>query len=112
MANYEQDRIDAYNDIKEAGATVELSRTTKGARDPLTGGTIDTVTTHNGVGVFLSFNSREINGTTVLNSDVKMLYAGDLPKIGDIVSGKRIEYIKPLDPDLTGAIIYTCGLRV
>lgn len=111
MADYSAQRAIAQQLITDAGKAVTLTRVTKGDYDPATGGNAETTSTLSGNGVFLRFSNREIDGTTILSSDRKLIYYGAEPKVNDIYGFERVINVKPLDPDESGAIMYTCQLR-
>lgn len=111
MANYPSLRATAARLITSNGKTITLRRAAKGAYDPATGLSAETVANPSGVGVLLKFKNREIDGTTILGSDRKLIYSGDEPKVNDTYGDERIISVDPLDPDETGAIFYTCQLR-
>ena len=112
MGDYTRARATAKKLLKKFGKTITLTRTIAGTYDPATGGTTgDTVTNPSGLGVLLKFSNQEIDGTTILSSDRKLIYAGDELKVNDKYINERIVSVSPLDPDESGAIIYTCQLR-
>ena len=109
--NYANMRALAARLISENGKPITLTRTTNGAYDPATGGATETISNIEGNGVLLKYSNREIDGTTILSSDRKMLYTGTEPKVDDRYINERIVSVMPLDPDESGPIMYTCQLR-
>jgi len=111
MANYAKLRQTAERLIAASGKAITVIRTTDGAYDPVTGNTGATTSNVSGVGVLLKYSNKEINGTTILGSDRKLIYSGEALQVDDQYVNERIVSVIPLDPDETGAIIYTCQLR-
>ena len=111
MANYSKLRETAAKLIKANGKAITLTRTVQGAYDPASGGTTDTTTTVIGNGVLLRYSNRDIDGTNVLSSDRKMIYAGQVPEVNDRYNLERVVSIETLDPDESGALMFTCQLR-
>ncbi|MEA5673224.1 hypothetical protein VA602_18035 [Pseudomonas sp. MH2] len=93
-------------DLADAGAAVDGSRSVPGAYDPEKGGSTRATTLHYaGRGVFGQYKAREIDGTRILSSDVRLkalqnelLMKNDdaateqpaTPAIGDRISGYRV----------------------
>ncbi|GLO38944.1 hypothetical protein PPUN15366_05880 [Pseudomonas putida] len=93
-------------DLADAVAAVDGSRSVPGTYDPEKGGSTPGTTLHYaGRGVFGQYNSREIDGTRILASDVRLkalqneLFVKDgdvvteapaIPVIGDRISGYRV----------------------
>lgn len=111
MGDYTRQRATALRLIEKSGKPVTMQRTAQGEYDPSTGGSVDTVTSINGYGVMLNFKNTEIDGSNILSGDRKMLYVGDEPKVNDVYINKRVVEANPLDPDESGAIMYTCQMR-
>lgn len=111
MGDYSSQRATALKLLKKFGKVITVSRSVAGEYDPATGTTSDTEETATGYGVLLKFSNSEVDGTTILSSDRKLLYTGEELKINDKYVNERIVSVSPLDPDESGAIIYTCGLR-
>jgi hypothetical protein len=97
--------------IKTNGKAITLQRETDGAYDPTTGGTTTISSSASGYGILLNFSNSEIDGTTILSSDRKLIYSGEAPQVDDRYINERVVSVNPLDPDETGAIIYICQLR-
>lgn len=112
MADYSKLRKTAETLIAKSGKPVSFSRLTKGSFDPLTGDTSgDILGGTSGFGVMLRYKNSEIDGTTILSSDKKMIYSGEAPVINDTYLDWRIKRVEPLDPDESGALFYTLQLR-
>lgn len=111
MADYSRQRATAERLIKKQGKPVTLQRTIKGPYDPSTGGSVSTTQNIQGFGVFVRFTNSEIDGTTILSSDRKLIYSGEEIRKGDKYGAERLESVSPLDPDESGAILYIGQLR-
>jgi hypothetical protein len=111
MGDYSGSRATATKLLTKFGKSITLNREVDGVFYPTTGGTETTSETATGVGVLLNFKNSEIDGTSVLSSDKKLIYSGEEPLINDRYIDYRVTFTDPLDPDESGAIIYTCGLR-
>lgn len=65
--------------------------------DPASGEVIATATTYTGRGIFANYSARDIDGTLILSSDVKLtalqIEVTDAPKAGDKINGKRVETV-------------------
>ncbi|HDS1811581.1 hypothetical protein N5J66_05820 [Pseudomonas juntendi] len=93
-------------DLADAVAVVDGSRSVPGTYDPEKGGSMPATTLHyTGRGVFGQYKAREIDGTRILASDVRLkalqnellVKDGDvvtdvpgIPTIGDRLSGYRV----------------------
>lgn len=93
-------------DLADAVAPVDGTRSVPGAYDPEKGGSTSATTLHYaGRGVFGQYKDREIDGTRILASDVRLkalqnellMKEGDqitanpaIPAIGDRISGYRV----------------------
>lgn len=93
-------------DLADAVAVVDGSRSVPGTYDPEKGGSMPATTLHyTGRGVFGQYKAREIDGTRILASDVRLkalqnellVKDGDvvtdvpgIPAIGDRLSGYRV----------------------
>ncbi|MBH3360448.1 hypothetical protein [Pseudomonas guariconensis] len=92
-------------DLADAVAVVDGSRSVQGEYDPALGGSPTTIVHYTGRGVFGQYKAREIDGTRILASDVRlkalqnellMTEAGVItdtpaaPAIGDLISGYRV----------------------
>lgn len=101
------DLAQAFNtDLADAVAVVDGSRSVPGTYDPEKGGSTPATTLHyTGRGVFGQYEAREIDGTRILASDVRLkalqnellVKVGDvvteapaIPAIGDRISGYRV----------------------
>lgn len=100
------DLAEAFNtDLADAVAVVDGSRSVQGEYDPALGGSPTTIVHYTGRGVFGQYKAREIDGTRILASDVRlkalqnellMTEAGVItntpaaPAIGDLISGYRV----------------------
>ena len=109
--NYTKLRATAQRLLASNGKAITMVRTIDGAYDPATGSTGATTINVSGVGVLLKYSNKEIDGTTILGSDRKLIYSGDELQVDDQYINERVVSVMPLDPDETGAIIYTCQLR-
>ncbi len=92
-------------DLADAVAPVDGSRSVQGAYDPGLGGSTSTTLNYAGRGVFGQYQAREVDGTRILASDVRLkvlqneLFMKDgeevtdtpaIPAIGDRISGCRV----------------------
>ncbi|MFD2641853.1 hypothetical protein [Pseudomonas japonica] len=90
-------------DLAEALRRVEGSRSVQGAYDPELGGSTSTTVHYLGRGVFGQYKSREVDGTRILASDVRLKVLQNellmeeganatpaVPAIGDQISGYRV----------------------
>lgn len=100
------DLAQAFNtDLADAVAVVDGSRSVQGEYDAALGGSPTTIVHYTGRGVFGQYKAREIDGTRILASDVRlkalqnellMTEAGVItdtpaaPAIGDLISGYRV----------------------
>ena len=113
MGDYTRARATDKKLLKKFGKVINATRQVEvpDSYDPTTGGASYTSLTLTGLGVLLKFSNQEIDGTTILSSDRKLIYTGDELKVDDKYINERIVSVSPLDPDESGAIIYTCQLR-
>ena len=109
--DYANLRTTATRLLTNNGKTITLTRETDGAYDPSTGGSTVVTTNPAGVGVLVRYRNNEVDGTTILSSDRRLIYTGDEPKIDDRYGVERIVDVFPIDPDESGVIVYTCQLR-
>ena len=111
--SYEAERQSAFELLTEFGKTVVLIREDDGGiYDPGPGTTSGGSTLNlNGVGVLLNFKRSEVNNTTVLTTDRKLLYQGDALEIDDKYNGWKVYALNNLDPDESGIILTTAQLR-
>lgn len=110
---YESQRATALKLLTKKGKTVLLTREDDGGTyDPGEGTTSGGSTLNlNGVGVLLNFKRNEVDNTTVLATDRKLLYQGDALKINDKYNGWRVHDLSNLDPDESGTILTTAQMR-
>ncbi|WP_102867888.1 hypothetical protein [Pseudovibrio exalbescens] len=109
MSKYSQEAKDAYDGIEEAGTSCTITRVTGGG-GPLGGGT--TTTQRNTYLVETSFNTMEVDGTSVLRTDLKLIIPAHnlpiYPSPGDTVTyaGRTVRIIDtvPVAPDGTPII--------
>lgn len=112
MSFYANLRTSALATLTKFGKSITFSRTVSGGYDPATGGTTgDTTETATGVGVLVNYKNIEIDGTTILASDRKIIYSGEEPQINDSYSSWRVVAVNPIDPDESGNIVYICQVR-
>ena len=112
--DYNKKRASALRLLKKYGKDVELTRDSNDPSDydPVSGKfTPAPDTALNGVGVLLDYAASEINGSSILATDRKMLYQGDALLIDDKYNGYRVHFIDNLDPDESGTILVTAQLR-
>lgn len=115
--NYTATRTTAKRLLTRFGATVSITGTSAETFDPITGaytgGGSASIT---GVGVKSPFKKHEIDGETVLKTDVKLIFEGaaGVPAIGNTATlngiGYRIQNVMPLEPAET-SVIYIMQLR-
>ena len=113
-AFYDDMRATTLGLLTEFGKTVELIRVSNdvGDYDPVTGTfppAPDTILT--GKGVLLDYLANEINGTSILSTDRKMLYQGDALLVDDKYNNWRVFALDNLDPDESGTILVTAQMR-
>ena len=116
MADYSQDRKDAYDDLLAAGKVVVLTRKTQsGEYDTSTGSAPTTESSITGAGIFTRYTQYEINNELVQQEDRKLIFAGltidDVIEKGDLYNGLRVLRTTPLNIDESGPIIQTVQLR-
>lgn len=67
------------------------------AYNPATGEVESTAATYTGRGIFANYSARDIDGTLILASDVRLTAlqaeVTDAPQVGDMVNGKRVETV-------------------
>ena len=113
-AFYDDMRQTTLDLLTEFGKPVELLRVSNdpGDYDPVEGTfTPAPDTTLTGVGVLLDYAASEINGSSILATDRKMLYQGDALLVDDKYNNYRAYWIDNLDPDESGTILVTVQLR-
>jgi len=99
------------------GEIVNISRTVEGNYNPATSEAEDTTTTSYQVyGHPSPYNVIEINGTTILATDIRLLiYSTTLPLIGDVATvngtAHRVESVRQIRAQATD-IVYELQLRV
>ena len=82
-----------------ADAVKSFTATRQGAAayNPATGEVESTTATYTGRGIFANYSARDIDGTLILSSDVKLtalqIEVTDAPKVGDKINGKRVETV-------------------
>ena len=110
---YTSQRATALKLLTKFGKTITLTRSDSGGvYDPDTGITSGgSILTLSGVGVLLNYKNNEINSGTVLTTDRKLLFQGDILEIDDNYNGWRVYDLMNLDPDESGIIITTAQLR-
>lgn len=111
---YEQDALDAYNDIKEAGQPVsfyiegKIGYNDVGEEITIAGETAE------GHGLLFSYSANLVNGTTIQAQDAYVLYAGDRPSNGMLLDhgGRTWSVItsEPLQPT-SAVILYKVQVR-
>lgn len=73
------------------------TRQGEGVYDPAAGEVIAATATYTGRGIFAGYSARDIDGTLILSSDVKLTAlqseVTDVPKVGDKINGKRVETV-------------------
>lgn len=113
-AFYDDMRATTLGLLTELGKPIELIRVSNytGDYDPVTG-TFPSApdTTLTGVGILLDYAASEINGSSILATDRKMLYQGDALLVDDKYNNYRIHWVGNLDPDESGTILATVQLR-
>ena len=74
MADYSADILGAYESIKDAGASIQVQRVTKGAFLPATDTYASSTTaTDSTYGVFTNYKHSHIDGTRIKVGDMKLL---------------------------------------
>jgi len=107
----------ARNLIKSKGALISFTRESNDSFDPATGATSGSTASYTAYGITLNYNKSEINGTTVLQSDIKLIMEGiaSEPLAGDlaVIDGAiyRCLAVKPTKPAGT-SVIYEVQLRL
>lgn len=91
--------------LAEFGMPVTLVRVIPGAYDPDTGTSTNTTANHDGIGVKLDYEQREIDGTQIRRGDQRVYMAPDLavtPRTGDTltigVESWQVIESRPLSP--------------
>ena len=73
------------------------TRQGEAAYNPATGEVEAATTTYTGRGIFASYSARDIDGTLILSSDVRLTAlqaeVTDAPQVGDQINGKRVETV-------------------
>ncbi len=102
--------------IKSKGVLIGFSREDLSAFDPVTGNTNKSTAAYTAYGIALNYSKAEINDSTVLKSDIKLIMEGIVsePLVGDLAVIDSVEYrvlmVKPTKPAGT-AVIYEVQLR-
>lgn len=107
--DYSEIREEVVETLKDVGKKISLSRDS--SEYSPTQEKPESSKTISGHGVLLPYSTFEINETTVLSGDKKMLFVGDEPKVGDIYNGWRVQSVEGFDPVDDGVILYTCNMR-
>ena len=117
--NYAITKSTADKLLNNFGQSVLITNKVSGAYDPATGTVSQTITTQNGIGAVFDRGSKEIDGTTILLGDKKMLLSAvDItkPQINDTVLVGSINYTikEPLiEINPAGTVVmYKLNLRV
>lgn len=83
--------------LADAVKSFTATRQGEAAYNPAAGEVESTATTYTGRGIFANYSARDIDGTLILSSDVKLtalqIEATDAPKVGDKINGKRVETV-------------------
>jgi len=111
--------------LRRKGFTMPLRKREQSAYNVAEGGYVASgLQTFEFTGVFINYNQEEIDATTVLSTDKKLLIDADslstIPAVGDIVQGTvvqdqvqggfKIESIREIAPN--GSVVaYTCQVR-
>lgn len=113
MGDYTNARATTLKLLTKFGKSLVLTRKDDGGiYDPDAGTTSGGSTLNlNGVGVLLNYKRNEINGTTILATDRKLLFQGDALEIGDLYNGWRVHSSSNLDPDESGTILTIAQMR-
>lgn len=83
------------DDLADVVQSFELVRTSMGDDDWLDNGVIKHTQTKTARGVFSNFGSREIDGETILRTDVKLIALQDEIDIqqGDVINGMSVIHV-------------------
>jgi hypothetical protein len=105
--------------MKKFGQQITFTRTIPGTYDPALGErTDDSSKTFKGYGVLLDFEGREVDGTRILSSDVKLLLESTKlePQIDDLAAaadGTTFRVVRPMPLKPGGVNVITqCQLRI
>ena len=83
--------------LADAVKPFAATRQGEAAYNPATGEVESTTSTYTGRGIFANYSARDIDGTLILASDVKLTAlqseVTDAPQVGDMVNGKRVEAV-------------------
>lgn len=83
--------------LADAVTAFTATRTTGAAYDPATGEMTSGSLTYTGRGIFANYSARDIDGTLILSSDVRLTAlqseVADVPQVGDKINGKRVESV-------------------
>lgn len=83
--------------LADAIKSFTAARQGEAAYNPATGEVESTATTYTGRGIFASYSARDIDGTLILSSDVRLTAlqaeVTDAPQVGDQINGKRVETV-------------------
>ena len=110
---YDRARASALKLLTNFGKSISLTRVDSGGvYDPVSGETTGgTTISVDGVGVLLGYKGNEINGTTILADDRKLVFHGDLLAIGDEYNSFRVFSFSDINPDESGVILTIAQLR-
>lgn len=104
--------------ISKYGAPVTFTRTIEGAFDPATGkDSTATTSTFGAFGIRDAFRSSEIDGTNIVNTDVRLFIKvpATVPAIDDTVTLDGVVYrvmnVTPVSPNNT-IVLYDIQLRI
>ena len=113
MIDYGQIRAVAKDILTKFGKNITLKREQDGGvYDPVTGTTsAGTTTTILGVGVILSYQRADIDGTNILMTDRKLYFSGADLKVGDIYNDYVVHHAERIDPDESGTILTIAQIR-
>lgn len=113
MGDYTSQRATTLKLLTKFGKAAVLTREEDGAAyNPETGTNSGGATLLlTGVGVLLDFKRNEINNSTILATDRRLLFQGDTLEIGDEYNNWRVHALTNLDPDESGIILTTAQMR-
>ena len=99
--------------LLQFGKGVTLQREQDGGvYDPVAGATSSGTTIElTGVGVLLSYNRRDIDGTNILMTDRKLYFSGPDLNAGDLYGAYRVHHVERIDPDESGTILTIAQVR-
>ena len=117
--NYNNSKTTVNKLLTKFGQSVVITNKTIGSYDPSTGTNTQTITTQNGIAAIFDRGNKEIDGTSILMGDKRMLLSAvDItkPEINDTVLVGSIVYtikvpLKEINP-AGNAVMYEFNLRV